>query len=413
MNYWMAETGNLPEMHESLFSFIENLSVTGASTAQTYFGVDKGWAACHNADIWAKTDPVGDFGEGNPKWANWNMAGTWLVTHLWEHYAFTQDMEFLRAKAYPLMKGVAEFCLEWLVEDRKGYLVTAPSTSPENQYITDNGYVGAVLYGSTSDMGMIRECFEQTIRAANILSVDKEFMFQLEEALKRLYPYQIGEKGNLQEWFHDWEDQEPTHRHHSHLFGLFPGHHITPENTPELAAACRKTLELRGDESTGWANAWRICLWAKLYDGNHAYKMFRELLTYAEPDAIRKAKRKDKNFDKYNQGKTGRTYPNLLDACPPFQIDGNFGGSAAVIEMLMQSNENEIRLLPALPDAWPEGSVKGICARGGFVIDMEWRNRKVAKLSVYSRVDAETTLITGKKQMVIKLKAGEQFEMEF
>lgn len=399
-NYWPAETTNLSEMHQPLLSFIRNLAVTGAVTARNFYGVQEGWVACHNSDIWAMSNPVGDFGKGDPVWANWNMGGTWLSTHLWEHFTFTQDTAFLKHEGYPLMKGAAVFCLNWLVEDKNGQLVTSPSTSPENIYISPKGYRGATLYGATNELAMIRECFEQNIEASNILKVDADFRNKLETTLDRLYPYQIGKAGNLQEWYHDWADAEPQHRHQSHLFGLHPGHHITPGDTPTLAQACCRALDIKGDETTGWSKGWRINLWARLHDGNRAYKMYRELLRYVPPD--------NKKTD-YQRG--GGTYPNLFDAHPPFQIDGNFGGTAAVAEMLMQSDGQTIRLLPALPDAWPAGSVKGLCARGGFEVDMDWQAGKVVKVRVFSRAGGTAKLVSGDGKWEVTLKKGESVEI--
>jgi len=402
-NYWLAENTNLSEMHLPLLSFIKNLSVTGKVTAKTFYGVDKGWAAAHNSDIWAMTNPVGQFGKEDPMWACWPLAGAWLSTHIWEHYIFTQDKAYLKNEGYPIMKGSAEFLLGWMITDKNGNLITSPSTSPENQYLTPDGFVGATMYGGTSDLAMIRECFDKTIKASKALNTDADFRAKLETALSKLYPYQIGKKGNLQEWYFDWEDKDPKHRHQSQLFGLFPGDHITPEKTPDLAAASKKTLEIKGDETTGWSKGWRINLWARLWDGNRAYKMFRELLRYVDPDG--------KKTDKPRRG--GGTYPNLFDAHPPFQIDGNFGGAAAVAEMLVQSNENEIRLLPALPDAWETGSVKGICARSGFEIEMNWENKILKKVTVSSKLGGKTTLISGDKKQNITLKKGEKLEVNW
>jgi alpha-L-fucosidase 2 len=348
------------------------------------------------------SNPVGDFGNGYPGWANWNMGGAWLSTHLWEHYIFSQDKNFLKKEAYPLMSGAARFCLEWLVEDKEGKLITSPCTSPENNYITPDGYIGATFYGGTADLAMIRECFEQTIKASKILNADADFRAKLEKALIRLHPYQVSKKGSLLEWYYDWEDEDPKHRHQSHLFGLFPGHHISPLKTPELSNACRKTLDIKGDETTGWSKGWRINLWARLEDGNHAYKMYRELLHYVEPDGM-----------STNYAGGGGTYPNLFDAHPPFQIDGNFGGAAAVGEMLVQSNEDQIKLLPALPDVWESGSVKGICARGGFEISMEWNNKTLKKISVFSKKGGKTILLSGNKQKDISLKKGQRIEISW
>lgn len=381
-NYWLAECANLSEMHQPFLTFIENLAQTGKHTAKAYYGIDKGWAAGHNSDIWAMSNPAGDHGKIAPRSCSWNMGGTWAITHLWEHYLFTGNETFLKEKAYPLMKGATEFCLAWLVRDKQGYLITSPATSPEAQYITPDGFIGATLYGGTSDLAMIRECFQQTMKASQFLDVDAGFRDSLNIALNQLHPYMIGKKGQLQEWYYDWEDEEPQHRHQSHLFGLYPGHHINTEHTPELAEAARKTLEIRGDKTTGWSLGWRINLWARLKDGNQTYKMFRQLLRYVEPDGA-------KRFD-YNGG--GGTYPNLLDAHPPFQIDGNFGGAAGVVEMLLQSGEEGIYLLPAVPDVWHTGSVSGICARGGFEISMNWEDGELTRVDVLSKAGKDCCL---------------------
>jgi len=399
-NYWLAENCNLSELHRPLMDLMQNISKTGAVTAKTFYGCG-GWVACHNSDIWAMSNPVGDFGTGDPNWANWNMGGTWLSTHLWEHFTFTQDVDFLKTQGYPLLKGAAQFCLDWLVEDRQGNLITSPCTSPENIYITPDGYHGATCYGGTADLAMIRECFRQTIEASKRLNVDSDFRARVELALARLHPYQVGSKGQLQEWYYDWEDEDPHHRHQSHLFGLFPGHSISPLSTPDLAKACERTLEIRGDETTGWSKGWRINLWARLGDGNHAYKMIRELLKYVEPDGM---------ATNYQRG--GGTYPNLFDAHPPFQIDGNFGGAAAFVEMLVQSSETEIHLLPALPDAWKDGSVKGVCARGGFVIDMSWSNGQLTKAKIYSRAGQPCRVVYGRKTYLLNIGKGKSTSLK-
>ncbi len=394
-NYWASGTANLIEMQYPLIEFIANLSKTGRKTAKDYYGVERGWCLGHNSDIWAMTCPVG-LNEGDPSWACWTMGGTWLSTHIWEHYLFTLDKEFLR-EFYPVLKGAAEFCMDWLVE-KDGKLVTSPGTSPENKYITPDGYVGATSYGNTSDLAMIRECLMDAAEASKVLGVDKFFRKRIKKTLSRLYPYQIGKDGNLQEWYYDWQDQDPYHRHQSHLFGLYPGHHLSVEETPELAAACARTLQIKGDETTGWSTGWRVNLLARLRDGEKAYHMYRRLLRYVSPD----------NYKGEDARRGGGTYPNLLDAHSPFQIDGNFGGCSGVIEMLMQSSTNKIVLLPATPESWADGSVQGICARGGFVVDMEWKNREVVSLIVSSLKGGQTEICFNGVSKKVVFKAGEE-----
>ncbi|MES2004428.1 MAG: glycoside hydrolase family 95 protein [Bacteroidota bacterium] len=396
-NYWLAENTNLSEMHLPFLSFLGNLEKTGRITAKTFYNAP-GWVCHHNSDIWAMTNPVGDFGNGDPEWANWNMGGVWASAHLWEHYLFTQDKKFLAEKAYPLLKGAAEFCLFMLVKDEKGDYITSPSTSPENIYLNDKGFKGAVLYGGTADLAMIRELFLDVVASQKTLGVDVVFRKQLEETIAKLHPYQVGKLGNLQEWYYDWQDADPKHRHQSHLYGLYPGTHITTEATPALANAARRTLEIKGDETTGWSKGWRINLWARLKDGDHAYKMYRELLKYVEPDNVKVA---------YRRG--GGTYPNLFDAHPPFQIDGNFGGAAAVAEMLLQSSSEKIEILPALPAAWQTGSVKGLKARGGLEVAIEWADGKLKQLTVKGKPAASFRWIYAGKEMKAKLNESGSF----
>ena len=394
-NYWGAETTNLSEMHSPLFTFIKNLSRSGNESARKYYGVADGWSLGHNTDIWAMTCPVGLNG-GDPSWANWNMGGAWVATHIWEHYQFTKDEEFLR-EYYPYLRGAAEFCLGWLVE-HDGHLLTSPGTSPENKFVTSDGYVGAVSYGNTSDLAMTRECLIDAVAAAKTLGVDGEFTKKAESALEKLLPYHVGKKGNLQEWYHDFEDQDPRHRHQSHLYGLYPGHHLSVDATPTEAAAALKTLDIKGDETTGWSTGWRVNLFARLREGERAYRMYRKLLNYISPDDYRGEGRRT----------GGGTYPNLLDAHSPFQIDGNFGGTAGVAEMLLQSTADEMWLLPALPSRWGEGRVSGLCARGGYEVDMTWRDGKIVDASVLSKSGGEVTVHFNGLKKKLTFKKGER-----
>lgn len=395
-NYWLAEACHLSELTMPLFTLMENLAENGRHTARNYYGIHRGWCSSHNSDIWAMTNPVGEKSE-NPKWANWNLGFAWLTQSLWEHYAYTMDKDFLRNTAYPLMRGASEFVSDWLIENPKlpGELITAPSTSPENTYMLD-GYQGETCYGGTADLAIIRELLNNTLHAADILGINNDLTHELSGKLKRLHPYTIGHEGDLNEWYYDWDDYDIHHRHQSHLIGLYPGHHITLHGTPELAEASRKTLIQKGDRTTGWSTGWRINLWARLHDAQQAYHTYQKLLNYVPAG---------KNETNYGGG--GGTYPNLFDAHPPFQIDGNFGGTAGVCEMLVQSSLHEIELLPALPEQWSEGQVKGICARGGFVINMAWSNGKITQATLYSKNGGSTMVKYNGEAKQIKLRKGQ------
>ena len=396
-NYWPAEVANLSELVAPVDGLVEGMAVTGRHNAQHFYGIDKGWCAGHNTDAWAMTNPVGT-GNESPQWSNWAMGGAWLVETLWDHYDYTRDTEYLRNTAYPLMKGAADFLLAWLIPNphNPNELITAPCTSPEADYITDKGYRGSSFYGGTADLAIIRELFKNTIKGAKALCIDNDYQQQLQSALNRLRPYHIGKRGNLMEWYHDWEDQDWHHRHQSHLLGLYPFHQISVNKTPELAAAATKTLEIKGDNSTGWSTGWRINLWARLHRADKAYQIYRKLLTYVSPEVYKDSKHR-----------SGGTYPNLFDAHPPFQIDGNFGGTAGVCEMLMQCDGETMHLLPALPKEWPAGEIKGIKARGNYEINLVWNGGKVSKASITSKNAGNLTVKYNGKQKALSFKAGE------
>ncbi|MFC2118985.1 glycoside hydrolase N-terminal domain-containing protein [Bacteroidota bacterium] len=387
MNFWPAEITNLSECHESLFGMIEDCVETGEITAREHYDFD-GWILHHNTDIWRGTAPINAANHGI-----WVSGGAWMCYHLWEHYLFTQDEEFLKQRAYPIMRKAALFFTQFLVKDEDtGWLVSGPSNSPEN---------GGLVIGPTMDHQIIRALFNACIKSAEILDTDSEFADKLKTMIVQIAPNQIGQYGQLQEWLTDIDRKENHHRHVSHLWGVHPGNEINYEETPDLMDAAKQSLLYRGDEGTGWSLAWKINFWSRFLDGNHAYKLIHMLLSPAEEP--------ERNI-------RGGSYPNLFDAHPPFQIDGNFGGAAGIVELLMQSHLNKIEILPALPDALPNGSVFGICARGGFELSFSWKNSILQEIEVLSKAGKECILVY--KDLIInfktekgkKYKFGAQFE---
>ncbi|SDD00557.1 glycoside hydrolase family 95 protein [Niabella drilacis] len=383
MNYWPAELTNLSECHQPLFKAIKELAVNGKEAALRIYG-NQGWMGNHNMSIWREADPIDICA-----CSFWPMVAGWLTSHLWEHYLFTGDKTFLKTEVYPLLKGAVLFYKDWLIPNGEGYLVTPVGHSPENAFVYDSGQSSTLSPGPTMDMAIIRESFSRFLEAQKALGVEDALKTEIEAKLGKLLPYQVGSFGQLQEWQWDFKEQDVHHRHLSHLYPFHPGNQITPNSSPVLTGAVKRVLERRGDQATGWSMGWKVNLWARLYDGNRALSILSKLIHLVKED--------DPAFS------GSGCYANLFDACPPFQIDGNFGATAGITEMLLQSHDGYLHLLPALPDKWAQGSIKGIKARGDFEVDISWAGHQLTGARIIAKKGG---ILPIKSPVALRVKGG-------